>query len=64
MKTQVNKTTLDTSKEKKINKNHESRNETCFKKQIFRNEKSYFQSIISLHTLKLALNKSMGTSDD
>ena len=27
-------------------------------------KKSYFQSIISLHALKLALNKSMRASDD
>ena len=35
----VNKTTVDTSKEAKINNNHKSRNEFCFKKKILHNEK-------------------------
>ena len=61
LKMQMNKTTLDTSKEKKINNNHLSRNETHFKKKNFK-MKRYFQSIISLHALKLALNKSMRAS--
>ena len=38
----MNKTTLDTSKEKKINNNHYSRNEICFKKKNFRDEKKLF----------------------
>ena len=36
---QVNKTTVDTAKEKKINNNHQSKNETCFKKKTLHDEK-------------------------
>ena len=38
----MNKTTLDNSKEKKINNNHYSRNETCSNKKNFRDEKKLF----------------------
>ena len=36
----------------------------ALRKKAFAMKKSYFQSIISLHALKLALNKSMRASDD
>ena len=36
----MNKTKLDTSKEKKINNNHQSRNKTCFKKKKICDEKN------------------------
>ena len=36
----------------------------ALRKNIFAMKKSYFQSIISLYELKLALNKSMRASDD
>ena len=39
MKTAVNKATVDTAKETKINNNHKSRNEFCFKKKTLHNEK-------------------------
>ena len=39
MKTEVNKATVDTAKETKINHNHKGRNEICFKKKILHNEK-------------------------
>ena len=34
------------------------------RKKIFAMKKRYFQPIISLHALKLVLNKSMRASDD
>ena len=36
----------------------------ALRKKLFAMKKRYFQSIISLHALKLALNKSMRASDD
>ena len=36
----------------------------ALRKKAFAMKKSYFQSLISLHALKLALNKSMRASDD
>ena len=39
LKTQVNKTKVQTAKEKQINNNHWSRNKTCFKKKNFHDEK-------------------------
>ena len=36
----------------------------ALRKKAFAMKKSYCQSIISLHALKLALNKSMRASDD
>ena len=36
----------------------------ALRKKIFAMKKNYFQSIISLHALKLALNKNMRASDD
>ena len=36
---QVNKTTVDTAKENKINKNCQSKNETCFIRKNIHNEK-------------------------
>ena len=39
MKTPGNKATVDTAKETKINNNHKSRNEFCFKKKTLLNEK-------------------------
>ena len=36
----------------------------ALRKKAFAMKKSYFQSIISFHALKLALNKSMRASDD
>ena len=36
----------------------------ALRKKKFAMKKRYFQSIISLHALKLALNKSMRASDD
>ena len=36
----------------------------ALRKKTFAMKKSYFQSIISLHVLKLAFNKSMRASDD
>ena len=36
----------------------------ALRKKIFAMKKIYFQSIISLHALTLALNKSMRASDD
>ena len=38
-KTPVNKATVDNAKETKINNNHKSRNEFCFKKKTLHNEK-------------------------
>ena len=35
----VNKATVDNAKETKINNNHKSRNEFCFKKKTLHNEK-------------------------
>ena len=54
---------VDTVKVKKINKNHQSRNDLFFKKNIY-DKKENFHSIISSHALKLVLNKSMRASDD
>ena len=53
----MNKTTLNNSKEKKINNNHYSRNETCSNKKNFRDEKKLF-------SVNNQLNKSMQASDD
>ena len=39
VKTPANKATVDTAKETKINNNHKSRNEFCFKKKHLHNEK-------------------------
>ena len=39
METAVNKATVDTAKETKINNNHKSRNEICFKKKTLHNKK-------------------------
>ena len=39
METAVNKATVDTAKETKINNNYKSRNEICFKKKTLHNEK-------------------------
>ena len=36
---QVNKTTVNTTREKKVNDNHYSRNGTCFKKKNLHYEK-------------------------
>ena len=36
---QINKATVDTAKEMKINNNHSSRNKFCFKKKTLHNEK-------------------------
>ena len=48
MKTPVNKATVDTAKEMKINNNHKSRNQFCFKKKTLHNEKT---SIIVIHEI-------------
>ena len=51
MKTSINKETVDTAKETKINNNHKSRNELCFKKKALHNEKS-----VLLFFLKFSVN--------
>ena len=48
MKTPVNKATVDTAEETKINNNHKSRNEFCFKEKDLQNEKHCFMCIIVL----------------
>ena len=47
----VNKATVDTADETKINNNHKSRNEFCFKKKTPHNEKR-----VLLFYVKLLIN--------
>ena len=42
MKMPENKATVDTAKDTKIDNNHQTRNEFCFKKKAFANEKGYY----------------------
>ena len=51
VKTSINKATVDTAKETKINNNHKSRNELCFKKKALHNEKR-----VLLFFLKFSVN--------
>ena len=60
---QMNKTTLVTSKENEITTIIKAEMKLALRKKFF-TMKRYFQSIIHLQALKLALNKSMLTSDD
>ena len=60
---QMNKTTLVTSKENKITTIIKAEMKLALRKKFF-TMKRYFQSIIHLQALKLALNKSMPASDD
>ena len=60
---QMNKTTLVTSKENEITTIIKAEMKLALRKKFF-TMKRYFQSIIHLQALKLALNKSMLASDD
>ena len=55
----MNKTTLDTSKKRRLTTIIKAEMKLTLRKKIFAIKKNYFQSIINLHTLKLASNKSM-----
>ena len=44
----VNKATVDNAKETKINNNHKSRNEFCFKKKTLHNEKRVLLFFVKL----------------
>ena len=44
----VNKATVDTAKEMKINNSNKNRNQFCFKKKTLHNEKT---SIIDIHEI-------------
>ena len=59
----MNKTTLDTSKKRRLTTIIKAEMKLTLRKKIFAIKKIYFQSIINLHTLTLALNKSMHASD-
>ena len=59
----MNKTTLVTSKENKITTIIKAEMKLALRKKFF-TMKRYFQSIIHLQALKLALNKSMPASYD
>ena len=60
----MNKTTLDTSKKRRLTTIIKAEMKLTLRKKIFAIKKNYFQSIINLHTLKLASNKSMRAYDD
>ena len=60
----MNKTTLDTSKKRRLTTIIKAEMKLALRKKIFAMKKNYFQSIINLHTLKLASNKSMRAYDD